>query len=160
MHTTRNDLPAATRRKVGALLQARLADAIDLSLAAKQAHWNVRGPHFIALHELFDDVHDHVRGHVDELAERIVQLGGTAHGTLAAAAKGTKLPPYPLDAASGREHVAALARSMAAYGRSVRAAIDAATKLGDAGTADLFTEISRAADKDLWMVEAHLYAKG
>jgi starvation-inducible DNA-binding protein len=158
MHPTRNDLPEKARKKLVDLLQARLADAIDLGLQAKQAHWNVKGPQFIALHELFDGVHTRVQAQVDDLAERIVQLGGSASGTLQAAHARTSLPEYPLDAVSGRAHVEALAASMTVYGKAVRAAIDAAAKLGDADTADLFTEVSRAADKDLWFVEAHLGA--
>lgn len=159
MHPTRNDLAEKTRKKLVDLLQGRLADAIDLGLQAKQAHWNVKGPQFIALHELFDGVHTRVQAQVDDLAERIVQLGGAAHGTLQAAKARSILPEYPLDLASGRGHVEALSQSLAVYGKAIRAAIDDATKLGDADTADLFTEISRAADKDLWFVEAHLGAK-
>ena len=155
MYPTRNDLPETTRKKVADLLQALLADAIDLGLQAKQAHWNVKGPQFIALHELFDGVHTRVLVQVDDLAERIVQLGGTAGGTLQAAHARTRLPKYPVEAVSGRAHVEALSASLAVYGKAVRAAIDDATELGDADTADLFTGISRAADKDLWFVEAH-----
>jgi len=158
-HPTRNDLPETTRREMIALLNAHLADGIDLALQAKQAHWNVKGPQFIALHELFDGVHTRVLVQVDDLAERIVQLGGTAGGTLQAAHARTRLPKYPVEAVSGRAHVEALSASLAVYGKAVRAAIDDATELGDADTADLFTGISRAADKDLWFVEAHLGAK-
>lgn len=156
MHPTRNDLPEAARTKIVALLQSRLCDAIDLSRQAKQAHWNVKGPHFIALHGLFDAVYEHAVVATDEFAERLVQLGGTADGTVGRVARTTSLPAYPANAVSGSEHVAALATSMAAFGKAVRWAIDEAAKQGDADTADLFTEVSRGADKDLWMVEAHL----
>ena len=156
MHPTRNDLPAKTRKKVAALLQARLADALDLGMQAKQAHWNVKGPHFAQLHALFDGLYDHAGGHADDLAERLVQLGGTAEGTVQAVAAGTSLKAYPLDAVAGRAHLEATAAGLAAFGAAVRAAIDDSAKLGDADTADLFTEISRAVDKDLWMVESHL----
>ena len=98
-----------------------------------------------------------IGGHADDLAERIVQLGGTALGTVQTVAGTTSLAAYPLDAVSGAEHLTATADGLAAFGKSVRAAIDEATKLGDADTADLFTGISRAVDKDLWMVEAHLH---
>jgi starvation-inducible DNA-binding protein len=157
MHPTRNDLSQQTRKAVVALLQPRLAAALDLSLQAKQAHWNVKGPHFAPLHALFDAIYEHAGDHADELAERIVQLGGTAEGTLQAVAKATSLAPYPLDATSGRAHLEATTNALAVFGRSVREGIEDAAKLGDADTADLFTEISRAADKDLWMVEAHLH---
>jgi starvation-inducible DNA-binding protein len=133
-------------------------DAIDLALQAKQAHWNVKGPHFQQLHELFDAIHTNVQVHVDDLAERIVQLGGTADGTVQAVATQSSLPAYPPSATKGRDHLEALAGSMAAFGKAVRGAIDEAATLGDADTADLFTEISRGCDKDLWFVESHLHA--
>jgi starvation-inducible DNA-binding protein len=156
LHPTSNDLPKKTRAAMCELLNARLADAIDLRLATKQAHWNVKGPHFIALHELFDKLYDVVGEYVDELAERAVQLGGTAEGTLQAVAKASSLEAYPLKASSGDEHVKALTKVLAAFGEAVRAAIDAAAKAGDADTTDLFTEISRGNDKQLWFIEAHL----
>jgi starvation-inducible DNA-binding protein len=160
MHKTRNDLAANTRGAVINLLQARLADAIDLSTQAKQAHWNVKGPHFIGLHELFDQVHEHVDEAVDLAAERLVALGGIAEGTARVAAKRSGLEEYPLDIASGIDHCTALANALAAFGKAVRKSIDEAAEAGDQDTADLFTEVSRQADKDLWMVEAHLQADG
>ena len=154
--TTRNDLPDNSRKAMIALLNARLVDAIDLRLAIKQAHWNVKGPNFIALHELFDRVYAATGDYVDELAERAVQLGGTAYGTVRMAAAASKLKEYPADLTSWAEHVAALSDALAAFGKSVRAAIDLADEKGDANTADLFTEISRGVDKWLWFVEAYL----
>ena len=156
MHTTRNDLPATTRAKVIELLNARLADAIDLGTQAKQAHWNVKGPNFIALHELFDRIHGVVEGHVDTLAERVVALGGVAEGRIQQVARQSSLPKYPANATSGAAHLEAIATSLAAFGKSTRKAIDAAAKLGDAGTSDLFTGVSRDIDQQLWFVEAHL----
>jgi starvation-inducible DNA-binding protein len=159
MFDTRNDLPLKTRSKVIELLNARLADAIDLGTQIKHAHWNVKGPHFIALHELFDKVAEAVEEQVDTIAERITALGGTARGTLAAVARATSLRPYPEELGEGLAHVEALARALADHGAKVRAAIDAASKLKDADTSDLFTGISRATDKNLWFLEAHLHAK-
>ncbi len=156
MNRTKNDLSSATREAVVAILNARLADCIDLRLQAKQAHWNVKGPHFIALHELFDSVADHLEDFSDTIAERAVALGGTAVGTSQAVAKGTTLSEYPLQAKGGRRHVELLATGLAAFGASVRKAIDVADQAGDADTADLFTEVSRGVDQDLWFVEAHL----
>lgn len=156
MNPTKNDLPAETRSKIAILLNDQLADLINLQLQTKQAHWNVKGPSFIALHELFDSVASEVTEFVDTVAERIVALGGTAEGTLAAVSSRSKLPAYPLTISSGRDHVDALTSAMAAVGKAVRAAIDTATELGDADTADLFTSISRDLDKKLWFVEAHL----
>jgi starvation-inducible DNA-binding protein len=159
MYDTRNDLAADVRGRMVELLNGRLADAIDLGTQAKQAHWNVKGPNFIALHELFDEVAEHVEDHVDTLAERITALGGTAHGTLAAVSRATSLKPYPNDIAEGAQHVGALSSAIADFGTQVRKAIDESARAGDAGTSDLFTGISREIDKDLWFLEAHLHAK-
>ncbi len=157
MHPTRNDLPEAARNKLVELLNARLADAIDLALQSKQAHWNVKGPNFIALHELFDKVHVVASGHVDLIAERAVQIGGTAEGTLQVVGKRSTLSRYATDLVDGRAHVEALAGALAAVAGPTRAAIDAASKLEDMATADLFTEIVRELDQQLWFVEAHLH---
>lgn len=159
MFDTRNDLPADTRSRSIELLNARLADAIDLGTQTKHAHWNVKGPNFIALHELFDKVAESVEEHIDTIAERVTALGGTAQGTLAAVARGTSLKPYPQDISDGVAHVQALSAVVADFGRKVRAAIEESAKFGDAGTSDLFTGISRETDKNLWFLEAHLYAK-
>jgi len=156
MRQTKNDISESTRAKVVDLLNARLADAIDLQTQCKQAHWNVRGPGFIALHKLFDEVNAAVEEYVDLLAERIVQLGGVAEGTARGVAKRSSLPEYGAKGGSGREHADALSTALAGFGKVAREAIDKATELRDADTADIFTEISRGVDKWLWMVEAHL----
>jgi len=156
MNPTKNDIPQELRSKVVDVLNARLAEAIDFKAQAKQAHWNVKGPHFYSLHLLFDKIAEATEEAIDEIAERAVALGGTALGTLQLTAQRTKLPDYPTDISSGRLHVEALSRSAAAWGKSLRNAIDEATEFRDADTADLFTGISREADKYLWMLEAHL----
>ena len=156
MHKTKNDLPEKVRTQVIGLLNARLADSIDLMHQAKQAHWNVKGPTFIALHKLFDEIVDDAEEYMDLVAERVVQLGGTAEGTIQNAAKRTTLKEYSLTISAEREHVDALSSALAAYGKAVRAAIDESDSFGDKDTADLFTEISRGVDKWLWFVEAHL----
>ena len=158
MFKTKNDLPADTRATVIGLLNARLADAIDLRSQAKQAHWNVKGPTFIALHELFDKLAQKADENVDEIAERVAQLGGLAEGTVRMAARRTSLAEYPAGAADGRAHVEALSNALATFGSSVRRAASDATGLGDLDTADLFTEISCDMDKWLWFVEAHQQA--
>lgn len=155
-YATRNDLPDNARKAMIALLNARLVEAIDLRLAVKQAHWNVKGPTFIALHELFDDIQGRVATFADDIAERSVALGGVAAGTSQAVAKGTKLTPYPTEITDEKEHLKALADRIAAFGKLARAAIDAADEAGDKNTADLFTGVSRQMDKDLWFIEAHL----
>jgi starvation-inducible DNA-binding protein len=155
MYGTKNDLPEKVRIQIITLLQERLAEAVDLVTQAKQAHWNVKGPNFIALHQLFDQVYEHASDHADLIAERIVQLGGIAEGTARVAASRSHLPEYPLAIAGGGEHVEALAHRLAYFGEGIRKGIDHADEINDKDTADIFTEISRSVDKDLWFVEAH-----
>lgn len=138
------------------LLNARLADAADLKMQMKQAHWSVKGSDFIQLHELFDQVAARVDVQVDDIAERAVQLGGVALGTTRLAAAASTLPEYPFDLNDGIAHAGAVADRLGLYGACLRDAIEKATDAGDLGTADLFTAISREVDKDLWFVEAHL----
>jgi starvation-inducible DNA-binding protein len=156
MHKTQNDLPEQIRADVVAILNARLAESIDLMHQSKQAHWNVKGPSFIALHKLFDEIVDAAEEYMDLLAERVVQLGGMAEGTIQVAAKRTELKEYPLHISAERDHIVALSAVLAAYGKSARRAIDQTDELGDRDTADIFTEISRGVDKYLWFVEAHV----
>jgi starvation-inducible DNA-binding protein len=156
---TKNDLSGKIRQALIDLLNAELANVLDLGLQTKQAHWNVKGPHFIGLHELFDKVAEDLEDYADGIAERAVELGGAALGTIQVVSKKSRLPAYPLDLATGRGHVVALSSALAKFGRSTRAAIDTASKAGDADTADLFTEVSRGVDKWLWMIEAHIQAK-
>src|SRR5256884_3185390 len=125
MYPTKNDLPEATRRKMIELCNARLADAIDLQTQTKQAHWNVKGPHFIALHELFDKVNDDVEDYVDLIAERAVQLGGSVEGTARSVAKRSALAEYPLKIVAGAQHVEALSSALAAFRQLLPHAIQA-----------------------------------
>jgi starvation-inducible DNA-binding protein len=156
LHPTKNDLSETIRSKLVALLNNSLADCIDLQTQTKQAHWNVKGPDFIALHKLFDEINDDVEEYVDTIAERAVQLGGMVAGTARAVAANSSLPEYPLTITLGRDHVAALANVLAMFGKNARQAISQADEFGDADTADIFTGVSRGIDKWLWMVEAHL----
>ena len=155
LYSTKNDLPQASRVQVIELLNQRLADSIDLQTQCKQAHWNVKGPAFIALHKLFDEINEDVEEYVDLIAERIVQLGGIAEGTVGVVTGRTSLVDYPLVLSKGAEHVAALSDALAAFGRTVRVGIEEMNELEDAGSAEILTEISRGVDKWLWFVEAH-----
>src|SRR3989442_15800607 len=148
MYQTKNDLPAQTRADVIVILNARLADSIDLMHQAKQAHWNVKGPSFIALHKLFDEIVGAAAKYMDLLAERVVQLGGTAEGTLQAGSKRSTLSEYPLHISAERDHVEALSNAPAAFGKSARQAIDHTDQPGDNASADIFTGISRGPDQD------------
>ena len=155
LYPTKNDLPEANRLQAVGLLNQRLADGIDLQTQCKQAHWNVKGPTFIALHKLFDEINEDVEEYVDLLAERVVQLGGIAEGTVGVVAERSTLVDYPLGLSTGAEHVAALSDALATFGRTVRLGIDEMNDLQDADSADILTEISRGVDKWLWFVEAH-----
>jgi starvation-inducible DNA-binding protein len=159
VYKTKIDLSEKMRRNVVVILNDRLAEGIDLQSQIKQAHWNVKGPHFIALHELFDKISDVVLEQIDEIAERITSLGGTAEGTVAVAAKRSKLKNYPLSITSGKDHLFYLSTQVAAFGKAVRSAVDDTDELGDKDTADLLTGISRDLDKYLWFLEAHLQEK-
>lgn len=158
LYTTWNETSLDHRTNMIQLMNHRLATAIDLQLQMKQAHWNVKGPSFIALHELFDKAHEEVEGYVDMIAERIVQFGGIAEGTVRSSAASTELADYPAAIAEGSAHVEAVSRALATFGTEVRNTISEANDLLDPGTADLFTEISRGIDKLLWFVEAHSQA--
>jgi starvation-inducible DNA-binding protein len=150
------DLEKSTREKVGKVLAPCVAELTDLMLRSKHAHWNVKGPQFIAVHEMLDDFVEDIEDWVDLVAERIVQLGGIAVGTLPEVTKGSDLAPHGIDAGSTGEHLEALSTATAAVGKRLRDAIDATEKLGDADTADICTEVSRGLDKWLWFLEAHL----
>jgi len=156
LHNTKIDIDGGSRQKLIDMLNARLADASDLKSQAKQAHWNVKGMNFFQLHELFDAVATIVEGHVDLIAERITTLGGAAYGTVRQASQKSSLSEYPLEITDGTAHVDALSTALADFGKRVRANIDESSDLGDQDTADLFTEVSREIDKQLWFVEAHI----
>ena len=155
-HRTRVSIDETTRAQIIQTLNGTLATALDLKTQVKQAHWNVAGPEFSALHPFFDSLADSVEEAVDLVAERVLQLGGTALGTARIAAQNSILGEYPHHAVDGKQHIEALAERFGIFGNHVREAIAKTGDLGDATTADIYTEISRAADKNLWMLEAHL----
>lgn len=140
------------RHKMIDLLNARLADMISLTLAVKQAHWNLKGAGFIGVHELLDDVADRLRDGADLMAERAVILGGHAKGTVEEASEKSTLDSYPLDMVDIADHIAALKERFLKAGELVRAAVGEASEAGDPGCEDLFTEVSRALDKDAWFI--------
>jgi len=152
---TQNDLKSNTKTTVIDLLNQLLADSIDLALLTKQAHWNLKGPQFIAIHEMIDGFRDEIDTHVDTMAERIVQIGGTALGTTQAVNKATSLKAYPTDIYKIKDHLAALIERYGKAANAVRAGIDESDDAGDADTADILTAYSRALDKALWFLEAH-----
>ncbi len=153
LHNTRNNQNA--KAVSIELLQARLADAIDVALITKQAHWNLKGPQFIGVHLMLDKFRDEQDEYVDEMAERITQLGGTARGTVQEVGKKTALEPYPVNIYQVSDHIHALIDRYATFANAIRANIDEVDEAGDPDTADLFTEVSRGIDKQLWFLEAH-----
>lgn len=158
-HSTRIDLKSNTKKTAIDLLNARLADSIDLALATKQAHWNLKGPQFIAIHEMLDGFRATLDVHTDTIAERAVQLGGLAFGTTQNVAEKTTLKPYPAEISKTKDHLAALIERYGDVANSVRKAIDEAEEAGEADTADIFTAFSRDLDKALWFLEAHVQEK-
>lgn len=156
MHKTQNDTKSNAKTVSMETLQARLADGIDLALVIKQAHWNLKGPQFIGIHLMLDGFREEVSEWNDMMAERITQLGGTARGTVQEVGKQTNLKPYPTDIYKISDHLHALIERFSAVANAVRKNIDDTDDAGDAGTCDLFTEVSRGLDKQLWFLEAHV----
>ena len=155
-YPTHNALDSNAKSVSMNLLNARVADTIDLALAIKQAHWNLKGRQFIAVHEMLDKFRDDVDEYVDTMAERVSALGGAPLGTTQAVAKATQLKPYPTNISAIEDHLRALIERTAAVANAVRANIDESDEAGDADTADIFTQASRDFDKWLWFLEAHL----
>ena len=156
MYMSKIDLPPLVREQSVLLMQRRLHEGIDLQARLKHAHWNVKGPYFLQLHQLFDSLHDEVQNMADSLAERITALGGVADGRLQAVIAGSSLPDTPLGSNDGRPHLEAISTSLSRFGEGARHAIEFASHLGDVGTSDLLTQVSRDTDKLLWLVEAHM----
>ncbi len=153
---THMDMPEGDRQPLIELLNGRLADTADLYSQIKQAHWNVKGPNFFQLHQLFDQLAAELFPYMDLIAERATALGGVAMGTARMAAATSTLPEYPVEATEGQRHLKALTDRYALFTANIRKAIDVADERHDRATADLFTEISRTADKQLWFLEAHV----
>ncbi len=155
LYATANDMSQGNRLELCPLINNHLSNAIDLQMQLKHAHWNVKGSNFIALHELFDNIHEVMEDYVDKIAERIVQLGGIAHGTVQSVALSSRLDEYPYAIADGTLHVAAVTVALSTFGSQIRSMINEAVELDDPATVDLFTEVLRGVDKSLWFVEAH-----
>jgi starvation-inducible DNA-binding protein len=156
LYTTSIDLPESVRCSTIALLNQTLAATLDLKSQVKHARWNVKDPKFSMLQQLFAEIATEIEDFANLVAERIAALGGIAVGTVRITALTSDLPEYPITIANGNEHLAVLVEQFAHYGRSVRHNINEAMGWGDVGTSDLYTEVSRAIDKRLWFLEAHL----
>lgn len=150
------DLASNTKKAMVDLCNARLAEGLDLALLTKQAHWNIKGPTFIAVHLLLDDLRRQLDTHTDTIAERVAQLDGIALGTAQTVGRDTTLPPYPTDIRRISDHLEALVARYAQTANAARKAVDTADEAGDRDTADIFTGYSRALDKALWFLKSHL----
>lgn len=153
---TRIDIPERTREQVITTLNQQLADMFDLYSQTKQAHWNVKGPEFFQLHNLFDKLAEEVLENIDALAERVTALGGVAMGTVHMAAQNSRLPEFPGRSVQSMSCVEVLAVRFASLAETTRSAIDIASEQQDETTANILQDISAALDKDLWLLEAHL----
>ncbi|MFD2238648.1 DNA starvation/stationary phase protection protein Dps [Aureimonas populi] len=159
LHPTRNTMSENTRGAMVGLLQKHLGTAIDVTYAAKQAHWNVKGMNFIAVHKLFDELHEKAEGYVDEIAERLTALGGQAVGTVQGASANTILEPYPTDLVDSEGHLKRLADHYANWGAAIREGISEADDAGDDLTADLLTGVGRGVEEALYFLESHFQSK-
>ena len=157
---TRNTLAEDTRQTAVDILNAQLADSLDLHSHIKHAHWNVKGVHFRSLHLLFDEAAENLEGHIDTIAERVASLGGYAPGTLRMGAAASRLPEYPEDAIEGMDHVEALSERYGILSKSTREAIDTTDEIGDPGTSDMLTDVVRDLDKYLWFIESFANGNG
>jgi starvation-inducible DNA-binding protein len=156
MVATQIDLEQDIRQEMVGLCNQQMADLFDLFSQTKQAHWNVKGPQFYPLHELYDELAGVLLGFVDMVAERATALGGVATGTVRMAAGATTLPEFSDGPVGSMESVRLLVERYAKVAESTREAIDTAEEADDMDTADLFTEVSREIDKSLWFLEAHI----
>lgn len=156
LHNTKIDIPEKIRAEVISTLNLSLASTSDLYAQLKQAHWNVKGPEFISLHKLFDEIAEGLEEHIDAIAERITALGGTALGTIQQAVKNSALQEYPIDIFSAKDHLAHLTHNIAILGELTRDHMDDTEELNDMSTNDVYIDLSRFLDKNLWFLEAHL----
>jgi starvation-inducible DNA-binding protein len=152
---TRNPLPIQVRQASVESLNRVVVNLVDVALAAKHAHWNVRGPNFMSYHALFDKVFGELMDQIDAVGERATALGGIARGTVQTVAEGSELKPYPILAVAEQEHVEQIAIRLGQLGRDVRGAIQSAEKLGDLVTVDVLTDVAASMDSLLWLIESH-----
>jgi starvation-inducible DNA-binding protein len=156
--TPRYTVPGITAEKAGEIigaLQRRLHALNDLHLTLKHVHWNVVGPHFIAVHEMLDPQVDSVRGMADDVAERIAALGGVAHGTPGVLVKERTWDDYSIGRADAIAHLAALNLVYSGLVEDLRKAIKDIGSL-DPATEDLLIGQLRDLEQFQWFVRAHL----
>ena len=158
MYQNRVALSDDQKSKVVEVMQDRLAEALDMYSQAKFAHWNVKGVNFYQLHLLFDSVAEAVFPQIDQIAERMTQLGGVANGTVRQSANGSQIPEFEVSLTAGMDYVNALANSLGCYCQSLREASDKIDEIGDEPTADFFKALDIEAEEQLYFLESHLEA--
>lgn len=158
LRTTQNDLPMDVRHTSIETLNGIVVHAIDIALAAKHAHWNVRGPNFLSHHKLFDEVFNQLIAQIDSIGERATALGGIARGTVQMVANGTDLKPYPVLSVGEREHVEQLSERLGLLGAKISKAVGETSRLGDIVSADVLTDAAATIEGMLWLVESHATA--
>jgi starvation-inducible DNA-binding protein len=154
--TNHVSLPEDAKNQLVETLNTVLATTSDLRSQVKQAHWNIKGPQFFARHELFDNLAARLNDYADVIAERAATLGGYAMGTARLSAEHSKLPEYDLRAVDGKHHIRTLVDRYSEYNRFIREAVQEAATQGDPATEDLYTEILRGTELDMWFLESHL----
>ncbi len=156
LHKTKISIPEKKRIELIKMLNKSLASTSDLSIQMKHAHWNIKGKEFIALHKLFDEIAEEVENQVDVIAERVTSLGGTALGTVQEIVKNTNLRTFPIDIFDLEKIITHLSHNFAILGELARDHMDASEKLDDMATNDVYIDLARMLDKNLWFLEAHL----
>lgn len=149
-------LPEETKAQLIDTLNGVLATTSDLRSQVKQAHWNIKGPQFVSRHELFDSLAARLHDYADNIAERAATLGGYAMGTVRQSAEHSKLPEYDLRAVDGKHHIRTLVDRYSDYNRLIRNAVGEAQEHNDPATEDLYTEILRHTELDMWFLESHV----
>ncbi len=153
----RSSISLINKEQLIAILNQQLADNIDLHSQVKQAHWNVKGINFYALHQMFDQFAREILDYIDMTAERITALGGVAQGGLTIVSNNSRLKPGTTTFQKGESTLKELSSRYQQLSSSTRESINKSEDLGDSATADLFTEVVRGLDKTLWMLESHLH---
>lgn len=151
---TANDTPAKQKKDTVKILNHLLAEFLDLALITKQAHWNLRGPAFIAVHEMLDPFNDKLLDYADTIAERIVQLGAVPYGTAQMIVHGSELAEYPTNIVTIEDHLEEVHDRYAIVANTVRKIVE--EQLADQGTLNFLTDASNDLDKYLWFIEAHM----
>lgn len=152
--TPASALDAGRRGEIIADLNASLAHLIDIHVSAKQAHWNVHGPNFAGLHALFDTIAEEGRQYADLVAERVLALRGTAHGTISDVAGMKEIETFPTDEQAWEKLTGLMHERLMKTSERMRQS--AGTMDDELGTQDIYVEIIRGLDKWSWMLEAHL----